>query len=110
MGRMDRMENWSAEITLGAADTTKTLLALKAGRKIVVTHIVTRVLISAAQAVNITIGGVNVKRIAASEAVGSESFFGPMERGIVGDAATALLIVPAAAGPSVHAIAEGYYE
>ena len=107
---------WQAEITLLAADTTKTLLAAPAGSttspetKIVVTHIVAHVLVSAAQAVDIKIGSVNVRRLAASEAVGAETFFGPMINGIEGQALQALTIVPAAAGPSVHVIAEGYYK
>lgn len=110
MGRMQTHENWQAEITLGAADTTKTLLAAKAGRRIVVTHLIAHVLIAAAQTVDITLGTVKVKRLGLSEAVGSEPFLGPMERGIVGDSGSALLIVPSAAGPSVHVAAEGYYE
>jgi hypothetical protein len=32
-----------------------------------------------------------------------------MDYGLIGQAATALTIVPAAAGPSVHVVAEGYY-
>lgn len=112
----DTRKLWSAEITLGAADTTKTLVAapspsLAAGPEttIVVTHMVTRVITSAAQAIDIKIGTVNVKRLGVSEAVGSESFLGPMVLGIVGQALQPLTIVPAAAGPSVHVAAEGYY-
>lgn len=108
--RMATQENWSAEVTLLAADATKTLLAARTGRRIVVTHLVCHQIVSAAQAVNITIGTVTVKRIGVSEAVGSEGFIGPMERGLVGDISTALLIVPTVAGPSVHVVAEGYYE
>lgn len=108
--RMHTRENWSAEITLGAADANKTLLAAKTGRKTVVTHLVARVLVSAAQAITIAIGSVAVCKIGASEAVGSESFFGPAEYGLVGDSGTAVVITPAGVGPSLHVRAEGYYE
>jgi hypothetical protein len=111
-GRLDNKERWSAEVTLLAADTTKTLLATPTGTRktIVVTHVVAHCLVSAAQAVDIKIGSVNVRRLAASEAVGSESFLGPMDYGLIGQAASAMTIVPAAAGPSWHVVAEGYYD
>jgi hypothetical protein len=110
-GRLDNYERWSAEITLGTGDTTKTLLAAPTGTRkaIVVTHCVAHVLVAAAQAVDIKIGTVMVRRLGVSEAVGNESFVGPMDYGLIGQAATALTIVPAAAGPSVHVVAEGYY-
>lgn len=107
---------WQAEITLLVGDATKTLVAAPAGTtaspetKIVVTHMVARVLVSAAQAVDIKIGTVNVRRLAVSEAVGTESFMGPMINGIEGQALQPLTIVPTAAGPSVHVVAEGYYK
>lgn len=103
---------WQAEITLLAGDATKTLLAAPVGpeTKIVCTHMVARIITSAAQAVDIKIGTVNVRRLAASEAVGTESFLGPMINGLEGQAGQALTIVPAAAGPSVHVVAEGYYK
>jgi hypothetical protein len=104
---------WSAEITLGAADTTKTLIAAPAApyatRTLYVTHIHATSLISAAQAVDIKIGSTNLIRLAASWAVGNETFLGPMIRGLRGQPGQALTIVPAAAGPSIHVIAEGYY-
>lgn len=109
----EQLANWSAEITLGAGDTTKTLLAAPAapyaGRRIYVTHLHATSLIAAAQAVDIKIGTVNVLRLVASWAVGNETFIGPMIRGLRGDVAGALVITPAAAGPSIHVIAEGYY-
>jgi hypothetical protein len=105
-------KRWSAEITLGAADTTKTLVAAPGlgTTAIVCTHLVARILVAAAQDVDIKIGSVNLRRLKASEVVGTESFFGPMIQGIVGQAGQALTISPAAAGPSVHVVAEGYYE
>lgn len=92
-----------------AADANKTALAAKAGRTTVITHYRARILVSAAQAVDIKIGTVNICRFAASEVVGTESFMGPMDFGLIGQAATALTINPAGAGPSIHLVAEGYY-
>lgn len=107
--RKDNCEPWSAEVTMAAGDATKTILAAKTGKKTVVTHLVYHVITSAAQAVDIAIGTMNVKRIAASEAVGSEGFIGPMDYGLVGASGTALVATPAAAGPAIHFVAEGYY-
>lgn len=108
-GRLDNLERWSAEVTLAAADATKTLLAAKAGRVTVVTHLVSHVLVAAAQAVDIKMGTVMIRRVAISEGVGSESFIGPMDYGLPGPVSTAITIVPTAPGPSVHVVAEGYY-
>lgn len=103
-------KNWSAEITLGAADTSKTLVAAPgATQTLVCTHLVARFLVAAAQDVDIKIGTVMLRRFKASEVVGTESFFGPMLRGIVGQLGQPLTINPAAAGPSIHVVAEGYY-
>lgn len=105
-------EGWSAEITLGAADTTKTLLAAPTGQRkaIVVTHLVAHVLVSAAQTIDIKVGTVVIRKLGASAGVGVETFVGPMVKGLFGQAGQALTIVPAAAGPSVHVVAEGYYD
>jgi hypothetical protein len=68
------------------------------------------VLVAFAQPVDIVCGGVKFGRMAASEAVGSESFFGPADFGLVGDTkGAAIVITPGGAGPSVHVRAEGYY-
>lgn len=110
MGRSAIQEQWSCETTLLAADATKVALPTKTGRTTVCTFYRARILVSAAQAVNITIGNVTICKFAASEAVSVESFMGPMDYGLVGQAAQPLTITPAAAGPSVHLIAEGYYQ
>lgn len=110
MGRMANAECWSAEVTLAASDTTKTLLAAKTGRVPVMTHMIARILVAAAQTVDIACGTVKYKRFGASEAVGTEAFLGPMEYGLPGVSGTAIVITPAAAGPSVHVVAEGYYQ
>lgn len=108
--RTGTMERWSAEATLATGDASKTLLAAKTGRSIVVTFYRARILVAAAQAVDIKVGTVVACKFAASEAVGTESFIGPMDYGLVGQVSTALTITPAAAGPSMHVVAEGYYQ
>lgn len=108
-GPLDNYERWSCSVTMLAADASKTALAAKAGRTTVCTHYRARILVSAAQAVDIKIGTTVLCSFAASEVVGTESFMGPMDFGLVGQLATALTINPAAAGPSIQLVAEGYY-
>lgn len=106
----ENYKRWSAEVTLDTGDTSKSLLAAPgANKQIVVTFLVASVVVSAAQAVDIAIGTVNVMRIGASPGVAAQQFMGPMVEGIKGIANTALVITPAAAGPKIHVIAEGYY-
>jgi hypothetical protein len=107
----ENQETWAAEITMLAGDANKTLLAAPTGNRkaIVVTHLVAHVLVSAAQTVDIKIGSVNVARLAASVAVGTETFRGPMIKGLAGQTGQALTITPSAAGVSLHVVAEGYY-
>jgi hypothetical protein len=102
-------ETWAVEGTLLVGDTTRTLLAARADSTMVLTHMTARVIVSAAQAVNLTIGSVTVKRFAVSEPIASEAFVGPMLKGIYGQKGQALVATPAAAGPSIHFIAEGYW-
>lgn len=105
----DTYQQWSAEVTLGAGETSHVIQAAPGANKtLVVTFIVIHILTSAAQAADITIGATNILRLPASLAAGSEAFFGPLIRGIVGAANTALVITPAAAGPAIHVVAEGY--
>lgn len=93
-----------------AGDASKVALPAKTGRTIVCTFYRVRVLVSAAQAVTIAVGTTNICKLAASEAVSVESFMGPMDYGLVGQAGQPLTITPASAGPSLHFIAEGYYQ
>lgn len=110
MGRQDVNENFSFSVTLAAADATKTLVAAKAGRSIVITHLVFRVITSAAQLVTVAAGSTVVKRIGVSEAVGAEGFIGPMAYGLIGQSGQALVATPAAAGPAIDFVGEGYYQ
>lgn len=109
MGRRDNQEPWALSVTMAAGDATKTLLAARAGLKIVVTHLVYHVITTAAQTVTVAAGSTDVKKVGASEAVGSEGFIGPMEYGLIGQVGQALIATPSAAGYAIHFVAEGYY-
>lgn len=110
MGRSAVNEQFSFSVSLAAADASKTLVAAKTGRSIVITHFVYHVITSAAQLVTVAAGTTVVKRIGVSEAVGSEGFVGPMEYGLIGQSGQALIATPAAAGPAVDFVGEGYYQ
>lgn len=110
MSRQSVNENFSFSVTLAAVDATKTLVVAKAGRAIVITHFVYHVITSAAQLVTVAIGSTVVKRVGASEAVGSEGFIGPMELGVIGQVGQALVATPAGAGPAIDFVGEGYYQ
>jgi hypothetical protein len=100
---------WSAEATLGTGDATKTVKAAPgAGKRIVVTGYTWSVLVSAAQAVDVedSSGTVHVLRLPASPGVVQGSY--TFEAGLELTVNEALVITPAAAGPSVHVVAEGY--
>lgn len=102
---------WSSQITLGAADTTKTVQAAPgAGKRLVVTAYMMTVVISAAQSVDLedTSGTVEVAKMAASLAAGTQFRSPTLDEGLKLTVNEALLIKPAAAGPSVHVWAEGY--
>lgn len=104
-------ERFSVEVTALAGDATKVVLAAKAGRRAVVTYCHVIGLVAAAQAFDVqsSDAAVNVVRAGASLAVNAELFFGPMIEGVVLPIGTGIRYQPAAAGPSVHIVCEGYY-
>lgn len=108
--RQETLENFSFSVTMQAADATKTLLAARAGKRIVVTHFVYHVIASAAQSCDVAAGSTVVKSIGVSEAVGSEGFIGPMIYGLPGQVGSALIATPSAAGYKIHFVGEGYYD
>lgn len=110
MGRQAVNEPFSFSVSLAAGDATKTLVAARTGRCIVITHLVYDVITSAAQLVTVAAGTTVVKRIAPSVAVGAEGFVGPMDYGLVGQSGSALVATPAAAGPAIDFVGEGYYQ
>lgn len=100
---------WSAQITLGTGDTTKTVKAAPgATAALVVTAYVLTVVTAAAQTVDLedTSGTVEVCKLAASAAGGFPS--PNMVEGLKLTKNEALILKPAAAGPAVHCWAEGY--
>jgi UDP-N-acetylenolpyruvoylglucosamine reductase len=108
--RQETLENFSFSVTMAAGDANKTLLAARAGKRICVTHLVYHVLTTAAQSCDVAAGTTVVKRIAVSEAVGSEGFLGPMIFGLPGQVGSALVATPSAAGYAIHFAGEGYYD
>jgi len=108
---------WSSGVLLGAADAVKEILPAPPGTtpgdrtRIVVSYCMVLSLISAAQAVDIESNdaAVEILKLAASFAVGATVVYDG-EKGIGLPANQALVIKPAAVGPSVWVIAEGYYE
>lgn len=105
----EQYEQWSAEATLLVGDATRALLAGKAGFTPFATHVTAMSLVAAAQAIDIKSGAQVIKRLPATFPVGNEAFAGPMFRGIKGISGAGIDIVPAAPGPSVHVVAEGYW-
>lgn len=97
---------WSAEVSIATGDSSKTLAAAVAGASYVVTRLTATVYTAAAQLVTIAAGTTTILKIPAS---GTGQYqVGPMERGLVGQSGTAIIITPASAGPAIHVSAEGY--
>lgn len=103
-------ERWATAGFLLVGDATRTIVAAPSGnrKKIVVTHLHLFSLIAAAQITQVTIGTLVLAELPATWTAGFEFFFGPCIHGLSNDG-SALLIVPAAAGPRIHYVAEGYY-
>lgn len=109
-GNSQHIQPWSVQTTLGAADTTKTLRAAPgANLQLVVSVLNCTVLISAAQAVDVedTSGAVEFLRLPLSVAAGLD-YARNLDEGLKLTVNEALIIKPAAAGPSIHCTAEGY--
>jgi hypothetical protein len=101
---------WSAQVTLGTGDTTKTLKAAPgAGFGLVINDLNCTVVVAAAQLVDIedTSGTVEVMKLGASATV-NVPFNKSLSQGLPLTTNEALIIKPAAAGPSVHCVADGY--
>ena len=101
----------SGAILMGAADATKVLVAGQPGRIFNVTGWLLSSVIAAAQAFDLesTDGAVELEKIAATWAVGSRVQSFDLWKGIALPVGTGLRLQPAAAGPSVLAIFEGYF-
>lgn len=109
-GTVNRNSPWVLQAELLVADTTKLLApAVGTNRRRVVTYISCTVLTAAAQTVTIedTSAGSRMLRIPASAT--GQWRVGPLAEGMILPAQTSLRIQPAAAGPAVHCLAEGYW-
>lgn len=108
LSRFGNLPTWAATVTLGAGDSTKTIKAAPgAGKSLYVTKLVLSVVTSAAQAVDVedSSGTVEILKLPAS-ATGQWGW--AMDYSVPLTANEALVIKPAAAGPAIHVIAEGY--
>lgn len=106
----DQFPRWSAQATLAAGDSTKTIKAAAAtGYQLVVTRYAITSVTSAAQAVDLedTSGTVEVCKLAASMTVNTQ-VRAEFVNGLALTKAEALILKPAAAGPAMHCWAEGY--
>jgi len=107
--QITKNQPWAAQVTLAAGDTTKTLLAAPgAGRTTVVTSLACTVGLAAAQVVTVA-GGTSTYLVIGASAPLATYFTPDMVYGLAAPVNTAIIITPAAAGPIVFCIAEGYY-
>src|SRR4051812_10403149 len=107
-----RRQPFDREVTMLAADTSKVIVAAPgAGRTANLTYLHCTILVSAAQTVAVeSTGSVSTYlKLAVSPVVNTEYTVGPFILGLPAPVNTAIQITPAAAGPSMHCIAEGYY-
>lgn len=109
---MPKRTNWSVAVVLAAADSTKVIKASPgAGSRLVVTKLLIVCATSAAQAVDIESGdgAVEIVTLPASFAAGATITFSG-EEGVPLPPNTTLRAQPAAAGPKLSIVAEGYVE
>lgn len=104
---INRFQAWAIEADLLAADTTRVLVPALTGVTRYVVTVNCTVLTSAAQAVDVesSDAAVEVLRIPLS---GTGQHRLQLINGIALPISTGLRIQPAAAGPAVHCVAEGY--
>lgn len=102
-------QRFSVQDTLGAADTSKTLKDVGAGETIHVLSVTVTSLVASAQTLYVgdTSGTVKAISLGISLVVNSQAVVQLME-GLALTEGEDLIIKPAAAGPSVHVVAEGY--
>lgn len=95
-------------VNMAAADASKTLVAAVTGKSIVVTKLTAHVFTAAAQLVTVAAGTTTVGKVAVSLPIGVYMLV-DTETGLVGQSGSALIATPAAAGPGVFFVVEGYY-
>lgn len=106
---VERYQRFSVQDTLGAGDASKTLVTGGAGITIVVTTAIITCITAAAQATYVgdTSGTVKALSVAASFSQHLQASVQLLE-GLKLTEGENLIIKPAAAGPSFHAVVEGY--
>lgn len=102
-------QRFSVALTLGTGDASKTLVDIGAGVTICVTNILMIGLVAAAQVLYVgdTSGTVKVLSVAASWPA-NNFINAQFNQGLALTEGEDLIIKPAAAGPSVHVVVEGY--
>lgn len=105
----ENYQRFCVQNTLAAGDASKTLMAAVSGVRYYVTAICATCLTSAAQSVYVgdSSGTVKALSLAASFAQHSQAFT-QLQEGLALTLSEALVIKPAAAGPSFHVVVEGY--
>jgi hypothetical protein len=103
-------QGFCVEKTLGTGDASKELIAAEAGVTICVVAATLISLVAAAQAIYVgdTSGNVKALSVAASMTANLAVMTGPHPYGLQLTKGEALIIKPAAAGPSVHVSISGY--
>ena len=103
-------QRFCKEVTLLAAETTHTNLTAAAAETIVVTYASIMVILGAAQTVYVgdECGTNRILSVAASLATFAPHFVGPLVEGVHLVKGEDLIIKPAAAGPEIHVVCEGY--
>jgi hypothetical protein len=105
-------ERFSAEVTCLAADATKVILAARANRS-PRGHLLPRDRDGRWRRRRSTSSRATARSTSSAAAralaVNAELFFGPLVEGVVLPIGTGIRYQPAAAGPSVHVVVEGYY-
>lgn len=107
----EKNPRFCVQVTLAAVDTVQILQAAVTNRIYVVTRYVITGIIAAAQTLYLgdTSGTVKVVNLPVSIPAAGQQLTAEMEQGLPLTVSQALVIQPAAAGPSVHVLVEGYY-
>ena len=105
----DTEQRFCVQATLGTGDSSKVLKAAAANEQIVVTDVWLTSLTSAAQVQYVGDESATVKALslAASITAGVQAHL-RLKQGLALTIGEDLIVKPAAAGPSVHVVAEGY--
>jgi len=102
-------QTFTTQQTLGAGDATKTLVAAESGVRFVVTAVILTIITAAAQTLYVGDSSGTVKAISiAASAPANTQYVIQLVRGLELTSGVALIIKPAAAGPSVHCVVEGW--